>query len=42
MRLYYYHSLSGNDNIQVVGVEKIGERYVFVYIMCIFAVYHVL
>ena len=29
--MYYYYSLSGNDDdIQVVGVEKIGERYVFV------------
>jgi hypothetical protein len=26
--IYYYYSLSGNDDdVQVVGVEKTGERY---------------
>ena len=36
----YYYSLSGNDDDQVVGVEKTGERYV----SCVYryiCIYHV-
>ena len=36
----YYYSLSGNDDVQVVGVEKTGERYV----SCVYryiCIYHV-